>query len=95
MRLNEFKFETVISIDMKLSSLSSNKPSSYYDQHSADIIKFPILKSAETYSHASQFTKHLSSVTLEGYTLLKIKKWWDTIISDFFLYLSINKICPL
>ena len=45
MRLDEFKYETVISIDMKLSDLSSHKPSYSYDRPSADCIKWPLLKS--------------------------------------------------
>ena len=83
MRLNEFKSETVSSIYMKLSALSSNKPSSSYDQPSSDIIKWTLLKSPEKYSHASQFTKHLYLMTLEGETLLQIQKWWYVIFSAF------------
>ena len=79
---------------MKLSTLNSNKYPSSYDQTSADIIKWPLLKSPEKYSHASQFTKHLSFMTLEGDTLLEIKKWPDVIISDFCQSLSTNKIFP-
>ena len=44
MRLNELKSETVSSVDMKLSDYSSNKPSSYYDQPLADLIKLTLLK---------------------------------------------------
>ena len=39
MTLNEFKSETVSYIVMKLSTLNSNKASSYYDQLSDDLIK--------------------------------------------------------
>ena len=53
MVLYEFKYETVISIDVKLSALNSNKPSSYYYLTSSDIVKWPILKSPEEYSHHS------------------------------------------
>ena len=73
MRLNELKSETFISIDIKLSTLNSNKPSSYYDQPSADLIKCLLLKLPEKYSHTSQFTKHLSSVTLEDNILPRIQ----------------------
>ena len=79
---------------MKLSTLNSNKYPSSYDQTSADIIKWPLLKSPEKYSHASQFTKHLSFMTLESDTLIEIKKCPDVIISAFCQYLSTNKIFP-
>ena len=70
MRLNKFKHETVSSIDTKLSALSSNKPSSYTGQPLADLIKWPLIKSPKKYSHSSKFTKYISSMTLEGSTLL-------------------------
>ena len=38
--------------------------------------------------HISQFTKHISSMTLASDTLLHIKKLWDAIISDFCWYVS-------
>ena len=44
MRLDELKYETVVSIDTKLPALSLNKPSSYYDQPLADLIKLTLLK---------------------------------------------------
>ena len=94
MRLNEFKPETVSSIHINRSSLSSNIFSSSYDQPSADLINCTLLKSPEKYSHASKFTKHLSFMTLEGDTVLQIQKWQDAIISTFFQYLSTNRIWP-
>ena len=81
MRLDELKSETVSSLDMKLSYLTSNKPS--YDQPCDDIIKWTLLNSPENYSCPSQFTKHQSSMTLNGDTLLQIQKLWDAIVSDF------------
>ena len=45
MRLNEFKYETVRYIYIKLSYLSSNKYPSSYDQPSSDIIMRDIKKS--------------------------------------------------
>ena len=45
---------------MELVTINSNKYPSSYDQPSDDIIKWPLLKSPEKYSHASQFTKHIS-----------------------------------
>ena len=61
---------------MKLLSMSSNKHYSSYDQTSADLIKSPLINSLEKYSHASQFTKHPYSKTLEGNTLLQIQNSW-------------------
>ena len=82
MRLDELKSEIFSSIDMKLSTINSNK---------ADIIKWQPLKSPEKYYHASQFTKNPSFVSLEGGTLLQIQKWLDAILSGFCQYLSSNK----
>ena len=50
MGLNEFKYETVISPNMKLLFLTSNKSSYSYDQLYADLIKWPILESPEKFS---------------------------------------------
>ena len=71
MKLDKFKPRAYSSIDMKAFSLNSKKSTSSYDQPSADIIKWPLLKSPYFHSHASQFTKHISFMTLEG--LLQIK----------------------
>ena len=65
-----------------------------YFKLGADIIKWPLLKSPEKYSHASQFTKYVSFITLKGDTLLQIQKLWNVILSVFFQYLSTNKNCP-
>ena len=70
MILDEFKSETVSYLDMKLSYITSNKPSSTHYQHSDDLIKLSLLKSSENSSHASQFINHLYFMTLEGDTLL-------------------------
>ena len=93
-RFDGFKYETVSSIYMKLSTFNSNKTHSSYDQPSDDLIKYALLNSPEKYSHESQFTKHLSSATIEGDTLLQIKKWWDAILSAFYKYLSTNNRWP-
>ena len=77
---------------MKLSALTSNKHSSYYDQPSSVLIEFPLLNSPEIYSHAPQCTRNLSYMTLEGDTLLQIQKWQDDILYDFFQSLSKSKI---
>ena len=79
---------------MKASALNSYKYPSSYDQPSADLIKCPLLKSPDFHSHASQFTKHFSFMTLEGDTLLQIQKYWDSILYAFWKYLTANKSCP-
>ena len=52
MRLDELKSETCSSIDIKISALSLNKPSSSCDQPSADFIKWPLFKSQFKNPHA-------------------------------------------
>ena len=74
MNSGEFRSKVSSSIEMKLLTLNSNKYPSSYGQPSADIIKWPLLKSPEKHSHASQFTKHILSMTLEGNTPIQIKK---------------------
>ena len=64
------------------------------NQHSADITKCTLLKSPYFHSHASNFTKHLLPMTLEGDTLLQLQKWRDAICSAFCQYLSTNKNWP-
>ena len=49
MRFNEFKSETVISIDMKLFALSSNKPSYSHEQPSSCLVKLPLLSRLKTF----------------------------------------------
>ena len=62
--IDKFKAEASSSINKTFSSLNSNKYPSSYNQPSADIIKWSLLKSPDFHSHASQFTKHLSPMTL-------------------------------
>ena len=72
-RLDELKCETFISIDIKLSTINQNKSPFSHEKPSSDLIKWPLFKSPEKYPHASQFTKHIYCVTLEGDALLQIK----------------------
>ena len=58
---------------MKLLALISNKPSYYYDQPSAGLIKWPLLNLPKKYSHAPQCTKYISSMTFKVSTLLHIQ----------------------
>ena len=48
---DEFKAEASSSIDMKYYALNTYKSPSSYDQPSADLIKWPLLRSPEKYSH--------------------------------------------
>ena len=79
---------------MKASNISSKKSPSSYDKPSDYLIKWTLLKSPYFYSRALKFTKHVSSMTLEGDTLLQIQKLRDAIISYFFQSLSKNNIWP-
>ena len=70
-----FKAESFSSMNMKTSALDLYKyPYSYY-QPSDYLVKWPLLMSPYLHSHSSQFTKHLSFITLEGNTLIKTQKW--------------------
>ena len=51
------------SLDMKISALTSNKPSYFYDQPFANFIQWPLLKSPEKSSYGSQFAKRLYFIT--------------------------------
>ena len=82
-KIYDLKYEASSSINKKLSPLNSNNPPSSYKKPSSDINKLPLLKSPDFHSHPSQFTKHISPMTLEGDTLLKLKKWWYAIHSAF------------
>ena len=91
MKLDELKYDhskTINYLDTKLLDITSNQPFSFDKQTYADIIKRPLLKSRDKYSHASQFTKHLSSLKLEGNTLLQIQKCWYAIVSNLYNSLS-------
>ena len=90
--IDKFKEKASSSIMNKVSAINSKKSHSSYNQPSADIIKWKLIRSIYFHSHASQSTKHLSYMTLEGYTLLQIQKWWDAIIYELCQYLSTNKI---
>ena len=78
---NTTKFDP---LNMKLSYFALDKPYYSCDQPYYDLIQWPLLYSPEKSSYASKFTKHLSSITLEGDTLIQIQKSWDAIFSDFF-----------
>ena len=86
MKLDTIKIDhvkTIDSFDMKLSAITSNKSYSFYEKLSIDLTKLPLLKLSEKDSHASQFIKHMSSMNLEGDTLLQHKKWWYAICYAF------------
>ena len=60
--------ESEIEATIETKAITPNKLTSSSEQPFTDIIKWPLLKSTETYSHASQFTKHFPSPNLEGDT---------------------------
>ena len=93
-KIDDLKGEASSSINKKLSPLNLNNPPSSYNQPSANTNKWPLIKSQNFHSHASQLTKHISHMTLEGDTLLQLQKWWDTICSTFCQSLSTNKSLP-
>ena len=89
--IDEFKTESYSYINKTFTTLNSKKYPSSYNQPSDYITIWPLLKSTDFHSRASQFTKHISPMTREGYTLPKLQKWWDAICSDLCQYLSTNK----
>ena len=72
-KIEKLKSRLSISINITVSPINPKNSPSYYNQHSDNIIKWPLLKSLDFHSHPSQFTKHLSYMTLEGDNLLQIK----------------------
>ena len=62
--IDEFKAGAYRSINNTLSPISSNNSPSYYNQPSDGIIKWPILKSPDFHSCASQFTKFIQISSL-------------------------------
>ena len=73
-KIEEFKAEASRSINSKFSHIILNNSPSSYNQPSSDINKWPLLKSPDFYSHASQFTKHILPMILEGDTILQLQK---------------------
>ena len=64
MQFDKFKTKASSSIYTKMFNLNSKKYTSSYNQPSADIIKWPLLKSAYFNYHELKYTKHLSFMTL-------------------------------
>ena len=76
MTLDELKadhMKTTKYINTNISDITPNKTSSSSEQTSHDIIKFPLLKKPDKYSHVSQFNSHASSLNLEGETILQLQ----------------------
>ena len=93
-RIKSENVKSIDSLDMKLSAIISNKTSSSYKQPYADLTKWILLKSPETYSQVSQFTEHMSSKNIEGDILFQPQKWWDANIYNLYQPLSANKNWP-
>ena len=62
--IDDIKAESYSSINQKFSPLKSHNSHSFYNKPSAGINQWPLLKSPYYHSHASQFTKQLSPMTL-------------------------------
>ena len=62
--IDDLKAEAYSSINKTLSPLNSNNYPSSYNKPSDDINKWPLIKSPYFHSRDSQFTKHLSPMTL-------------------------------
>ena len=85
--IDEIKYDhmkIITSIEMNLPTKNSNKLYSYSEHINAGLITYILLQSPEKWQH---FTKHLSSVYLEGNIQLQIRKWWVAIRSERFQYL--------
>ena len=67
------KKKNIDSLNMKISVITSTKPTLYFEQPSADLMKRSLLKPPGKYSHASQFTNYLYSLNHQVATLLQIK----------------------
>ena len=59
MNIEKLKSKSSSSINNTVYNINSNNYPSYYNQPSADINKYILLKSPYFHSHASKFTKHL------------------------------------
>ena len=62
--IDDLKAESPSSINQTFSPLNPQNSHSSYNRPSADINKWPLLKSPGFHSLASQFTKHLSPMNL-------------------------------
>ena len=81
---NEIKdnnFKSITSVDMNLSSITSNKPSSYYEHQNTYIMPWILLKLPRK---IPQFTKHLSSIHPKVNTQLQILKWCIPLRSELY-----------
>ena len=71
-KFDDIKAEASSSINHTLPPLNSKNSHSSSNQPSDDINQWPLLKSPYFHSRASQFTKHLSHMTLEVYNILRL-----------------------
>ena len=90
-KIDDLKAEASSSINQTFYTLNSHESNYYYNQPSDDINKCPFLKSPDFHSHASQFTKHLSPMTLECDTPIQLKKNLDAVCYALCQSLSTNK----
>ena len=82
---NEIKdnhLKNITSIDMNVSSITSERYSSSSEHIESDLIPWILLQSL---GKSPQFTKHLSSMQPKGNTQLKIRKCWIPLRSALYL----------
>ena len=92
-KINEIKadhMKIITSLDMDLSAITLNKPSSSSEDLNAYLMPWIILKATEK---SPQFTNHMSYLNLEGTNQLQIRKWWVDIRSGLYLYLFWSDFC--
>ena len=58
--IKSYHVKTIYSLNMKISAIKSTKPLLYYEEPSSYLTKWPLLKSPDKYSHASQFSKYFT-----------------------------------
>ena len=83
--INEIKsnhLKCITSIDMKVSDITSNKPSSSSEHLKSNLIPWILLQYLEK---SPQFTNNLSSMYPNGNTQLHIRNWWVPLRSALYL----------
>ena len=90
---NEVKanhLKSITYIDMNVSAITYNKPSSPYEHLKSDIMPWILLLSPVK---SSKFTNHLSSMYPKGNTQPQIRKWLVFIISALYLFYFWSDLC--
>ena len=85
--------KNMTNLEMKLSYIGSSQYYSSYQTHT-DILKYTLRKAPEDSTHSSNLTKNLTTLTLEGNTILQLHKLRDAIRCAYFQPLSTNNFWP-